>query len=87
MKKAEDFCLEMGWTYDSDPGRFNLFKGLIEPIVKKAQEDAIREAVICCSQEAKAETYAVRKSFSFGQGIRVDRGSILSVADKLIKEL
>lgn len=84
MKKAEDFCLEMNWTYDGDPGRFNLFKGLIEPIVKKAQEDAIMETVKECISNIR-----IRWEYVNNQGWRptIDTEYVSLTADKLIKEL
>lgn len=38
MKKAEDLCKELNWICDSDPGRHSLFIGLLESIIKLAQE-------------------------------------------------
>ena len=100
MKRAEDFCLEMNWTYDSDPGRFDLFKGLIEPIVKKAQEDVIMETVKLCSESAKL-SYAqhtfelpeyCEEPFNctcdeLGNWHYIDRNYILDVGNRLIKNL
>lgn len=80
MKKAEDLCLELKWTYDSDPGRYDLFKGLIEPIVKQTQIDAINETVYMCAEKANIKVVDNRY-------ISIDENTILSVADKLIKEL
>ena len=55
MRKAEDFCKDLNWTYDSDPGRYDLFKGLIEPIVRKAQLEAIEETCKVCAEKADLE--------------------------------
>jgi hypothetical protein len=99
MKRAEDFCKELKWTFDSDPGRYDLFKGLIEPIVKLVQEDAIRETVNMCAdnvilaidgiaEKSNGQNYFVDEGNHYCETmINVDMQSILQVADKLIKEL
>jgi len=72
MKKAEEYLKELF----EEP--FNLEEGFIEydflQIIKKAQEDAIRETVKECTK-------------SIYDSVWIDRVKFFSVTDKLIKEL
>ena len=38
MKTPEEILKEMNWTYDSDPGRHELFTKLIKPAMDKYAE-------------------------------------------------
>jgi len=59
-------------------------------LIKLAQEDAIRETVQACADNAETEEIEVSESIHGGSSYIysiVDKSSILEVADKLIKEL
>lgn len=86
MKKAEDLCKELNWIIDSDPGRYDLFIGLIQPLIKLAQEDAIRETVGECAKNVLLD-YPDWMDCGEELEVKINKHSILSVADKLIKEL
>ena len=77
MRKAEDYLKEI----NSLTLREDLYK-----IGKQMQEDAIREAVKECANSACVIGGQSNILYMTPLG-RVDRYSILSVADKLIKEL
>lgn len=43
MKTAEEIILEMGWTYDSDPARFQLWNELIKPAMEEYAQEVSKE--------------------------------------------
>ena len=86
MKKAEDICKELHWTYDSDPGRYQLFEGLIKPAIKQAQLDAIEETVKLCAENAEADIVYHKGDYGYPTA-EVCKASILNCADILKKEL
>jgi hypothetical protein len=85
MKKAEIYAKEVGVINNND----ELGKRELLLLIREIQENAIKETVEECANSAKL-TYA-----RYWEGIergyemqaRVDKSSILEVADKLIKEL
>lgn len=93
MKKAEEYFEETDWE-DYVMGCLSPYR--VKSLIKKVQEDTIRETVKECNNYAKVrvvenalieegETYS-----SYDDGVFtffVDDQSILSIADKLIKEL
>lgn len=83
MKKAEEYL--KGCEHDGSYIPVNEVLNLL----KLAQEDAIREAVKECAENVETYEYPYMDSCpSCGHtATYVDMGSILSVADKLIKEL
>ena len=83
MKKAVELCKELNWTPDGDPGRYDLFKGLIEPLIKLVREDAIRETVKACDEEYNKQMELIRGK-TYPKVLYID---MLYVSDKLIKEL
>ena len=86
MKKVDDILEE----YDYKCYKGNSHKELfsireVRELIKLAQEDAIRETVRECSENAEAiEGWNTGYS---GSAASVNKQSIFSVADKLIKEL
>ena len=92
MKKARDYAIE--WSLNNNNDQID--KQDFIAAVKQIQEDAIKETVKECNNYAKVrvvenalieegETYS-----SYDDGVFtffVDDQSILSIADKLIKEL
>ena len=83
MKKTVEYLKELF----EEP--FELEEDSIEKdfyiVIKAAQEDAIREAVEECSIQAKA--VQGHDALTWEPKLLVDKQSIFSVADKLIKEL
>jgi hypothetical protein len=93
MKKANEYI--KNWSfYDKIPTKE------LEAIIKLAQEDAIRETVKECVKESEVQTYLKKNrrwvkmtgefefdSTNFEMKNSVNKKKILSVADKLIKEL
>ena len=77
MKKAEDyFDIMSSLIYmDCDEHRDEAYK-----LIRIVQEDTIRDAVEECAENAELDSDSY-------ENIYVDKNSILSVADKLIKEL
>lgn len=95
MKKAEEYLQEsFGWGNESQ--ELTWYVKSWKDFIKRIQEDTIRETVKECNNYAKVrvvenalieegETYS-----SYDDGVFtffVDDQSILSIADKLIKEL
>ena len=76
MKKANNYIDISKLSYKSK----TLQIGIIEDWIKQAQEDAIRETVEEFSITQKLKYYA-------GESGYLDKETILSIADKLIKEL
>ena len=77
MKKAEDyFDIMSSLVYmDCEEHRDDAYK-----LIRIVQEDTIRDAVEGCAENAELDSDSY-------ENIYVDKNSILSVADKLIKEL
>jgi len=86
MKKAEDFVnrvppMYREFLYSNSSEARIWFKKLI----RKVQEDVIRETVIICAEDAKTGSSTCALSGHIWTS--VDQDSILEIADKLIKEL
>lgn len=95
MKKAEEYL------NDLQPIDFNpkFLSAAIKRIIRLAQEDAIRETVKECAEnvllsiddiveKSNGQSYLVVDGNHYSETfINIDKQSILSVADKLIKEL
>ena len=82
MKKAEEY-LKLMHAKDFNPSSLG---EAIKLVIKQVQIDAIKETCERCSNEAEMTgiSYGNDKSIS---DYEVNKDSILSVADKLIKEL
>jgi len=74
MKKANEYLI--GCEHD---GSF-IPAGEVKRLIKLAQENAIKETVNECAENADTR-------YIPGVGDLIDKQSILSVADRLIKEL
>lgn len=78
MKKAEEYLDGIWETEFNGLDELDYFN--ILAIIKRVQEEAIRETVKECANSATLE-------WDFVHGTSIDKNSILSIADKLIKEL
>lgn len=84
MKKAEE-CLKLIHAKDFNPSSLG---EAIKLVIKQAQIDAIKETCKRCAEEAETKYHFVSTGdYSGHDSWIVDEDSILSVADKLIKEL
>ena len=85
MKKTEEY-LKLMHAKDFNPSSLG---EAIKLVIKQVQIDAIKETCEMCSNEA--ETYEYNHLDACSEcghtATYVDKNSILSVADKLIKEL
>ena len=95
MKRGEDYLKQtFDWNYETQ--ELTWYVNRWKELIKTIQEDAIRETVKECyisseirvlnndtSEEGELYTYLEDGCFSYS----IDKNSILSVADKLIKEL
>jgi hypothetical protein len=81
MKKAEDFIKNFGtWDCETNYLRVIAVDDCIEAI-KLAQEDAIIDTVKECTEHAECTSIDMEGFY------KVDKQSILQVADKLIEQL
>jgi hypothetical protein len=108
MKKAEEYIAEIGhglytsYGVKDDNNKFTSVMSIENAIkaIRKAQEDAIREAVKACADASQVdiidhEELAITSLPGYDRNIGTvilpiygaDEDSILKVADKLIKEL
>lgn len=77
MKSPEEIILGMGWTYDSDPSRFQLWEQLIKPAmikyhhqqkeVKTKHFNYVGDAVNFINKE-KVKVISICSSDRFGEG-------------------
>lgn len=85
MKKAEDYLQEsFGWSNESQ--ELTWYVKSWKDFIKRIQEEAIRETVQECANSACVIGNKSSVQY-FTQVGSVDRNSILSIADKLIREL
>jgi hypothetical protein len=103
MKKPEEYLENaVNRLHDSEQPYLdeNVYDGKLSPIIqaiKAAQEDAIRETVQKCVENATIECFEFKEDWmeepinitidDYGNIHGICKQSILSVADKLIKEL
>ena len=79
MKKAEKYV--DGWTFHG-----KITKQTLINLVKQVQEDAIKETVKMCAENAKTKPVNSGHSLIWSPD-NLDKQSILSVADNLIAEI
>ena len=90
MKKVRDYAVE--WSLNNDNDEIN--KQDFIAAVKQIQEEAIRETVKECAENVlilleplNGKPYTDKSIFTYATLISPDKNSILSIADKLIREL
>lgn len=89
MKKAEEIVKYLDLEFDSEINR-PFYTEIIIKVIKEVQEEAIKETVKECAENAKAYSIYpnhVNNEDGEMEFFDVNRNSILSIADKLIKEL
>lgn len=83
MKKAYEYLDEIeSIEFPQSDDMFHR-NSVVEKLIKQIQEDVIRETVQECAENAEIEEYDEHFQYS----PHVNKNSILSIADKLIKEL
>ena len=87
MKKAEKIYQNNYSLGKDEEGNEVFYKWQVLAAIKEAQEDAIRETVIHCSEAAKVTYNDYDDLLNGKETYIVDKQSILSVEDKLIKDL
>ena len=92
MKKASEYLKNtFDWSYETQELTWYVNKWI--DLIKQAQEDAIRETVKECAENFKLDEYKMGiaqgswRECNSHQNIRINEKSVLSIADKLIKEL